>query len=74
MNPKYIRTLLKLTRVNSKSVTEATIDHLCCGDTQAEAAQAHGVQQEAVARLTKRLRELDQIVTQAAQDKTENNT
>lgn len=69
MNPEYIRELLKLTRVNSKDVTEATIDHLCCGETQLEAAQAHGVQQEAVARLVKRLRSLDAIVTKAMEEK-----
>lgn len=73
MTPEYIQTLLKLTRVNSQNVIVATIDHLCGGKTQPEAAQAHGVQQEAVARLAKRLRELDLIVTQAAEEKSKNN-
>ena len=42
---------------------------LCGGQSQPDAAQAHGVQQEAIARLVKRLRELDSIVSEAIEKK-----
>lgn len=66
MNPEYIKALLKLTKVTSKDVTEATIEHLCEGVSQTKAAEAHNVKQEAVARMVKRLRFLDGLVREAA--------
>lgn len=69
MKAEYIRALLRLTRVSSADVVNATIDHLCCGDTQVDAARVHSVQQGDIARMVKRLRELDDIVTQAAIEK-----
>lgn len=69
MSPDYIKTLLKLTKVSSEDVIAATIDHLCDGKSQPEAAEAHGVQQEAIARLVKRLRTLDSIVSEAIDKK-----
>ena len=74
MTPDYIKTLLKLTKVSSEDVIAATIAHLCHGKTQPEAAEAHGVQQEAVARLVKRLRELDKVVVAAIEEKEKNNS
>lgn len=69
MNPDYIRALLKLTKVTSVEVVNATIAHLCDGINQPEAAEAHGVKQESIARLAKRIRELDALVTDAAAKK-----
>ena len=74
MSPEYIKTLLKLTKVSSEDVISATIAHLCGGQSQPGAAQAHGVQQEAIARLVKRLRELDSIVSEATEKKQINNS
>lgn len=65
MTPEYIEILLKLTKVSSREVVAATIDHLSNGLSQLDAAAAHGVKQESVARLVKRLRELDAIVVEA---------
>lgn len=66
MNQEYIRALLQLTKATSKDVIEATIEHLCEGVSQTKAAEAHNVKQEAVARMAKRLRELDRLVMEAA--------
>lgn len=74
MTPDYINTLLKLTRVTAPDVVAATIEHLCDGATQASAADKHGVKQEAVARMAKRLRELDGIVSEAIERKSKNNS
>lgn len=74
MTPEYIKTLLKLTKVSSEATVAATIAHLCHGKTQPEAADANGVQQEAVARLVKRLRELDKVVDEAIAEKGKNNS
>lgn len=62
MKEKYLRALVKLTRAASQPTIEATIDHLSNGLTQGEAAGKHGVKQEAVARFSKRLKELDKTV------------
>lgn len=62
MNEEYILGLLTLTRTTSEAVVNATIDHLCKGDTQTLAAQNHQVQQEAIARLAKRIRKLDKQI------------
>ena len=66
MNPDYIRALLKLTKVTSTEVVAATISHLCDGISQLEAAETHRVKQESIARLVKRIRELDSLVADAA--------
>lgn len=66
MNPEYIKALLQLTKATSKDVIEATIEHLCEGVSQTKAADAHGIKQEAIARMVKRLRFLDNIVKEAA--------
>lgn len=65
MNREYIRALLQLTKATSKEVIEATIEHLCEGVSQTKAAEAHNVKQEAIARMTKRLREIDRLVIAA---------
>ncbi len=62
MNERYLRALVKLTRAASAAVLDATIDHLAYGEQQAEAARKHKVQAPAVARLSKRLIELDQEI------------
>ena len=66
MTPDYIQALLKLTKVTSAEVVAATISHLCDGISQPEAADTHGVKQESIARLVKRIRELDGLVMTAA--------
>lgn len=66
MNQEYIRALLQLTKATSKDVIEATIEHLCEGVSQTKAADAHGIKQEAIARLVKRLRFIDNLVKEAA--------
>lgn len=65
MNKEYIRTLLQLTKVTSRDVIEATIEHMCEGVSQTKAAEAHNVKQEAVARMVKRLRFVDELVKEA---------
>lgn len=66
MNREYIRALLQLTKATSKEVMEATIEHLCEGVSQTKAAEAHNVKQEAIARMVRRLREIDNLVMNAA--------
>lgn len=66
MSPEYIQALLKLTKVTSTEVVAATIAHLCNGISQPDAADTHGVKQESIARLVKRIRELDSLVADAA--------
>ena len=66
MNPEYIHALLKLTKVTSAEVVAATIAHLCDGISQPEAAETHGVKQESIARMVRRIRELDSLVADAA--------
>ena len=66
MNPEYIHALLKLTKVTSTEVVAATISHLCDGISQPGAAETHGVKQESIARMVKRIRELDSLVADAA--------
>lgn len=71
MNEKYIRSLVKLTRVTSEPTLNAVIDHICNGTSQQVAADANGVPQESVARLNKRISELDKQVIALAQEKME---
>ena len=66
MTSDYIQALLKLTKVTSAEVVAATIAHLCDGISQPEAAETHGVKQESIAGLVKRIRELDSLVADAA--------
>ena len=66
MTPEYIQALLKLTKVTSAEVVAATISHLCDGISQPEAADTHGVKQESISRLVRRIRELDSLVADAA--------
>lgn len=68
MSPNYIRVLLKLTKVSGEAVVSATIEHMANGKTQKDAAELYGVKQEAVARLVKRIRELDAIVKEATSE------
>lgn len=70
MNPEYIQALLQLTKATSKDVIEATIKHLCEGVSQTKAAEANGIKQEAIARMTRRIREIDKLVTNAAKIQT----
>ncbi|BBM67964.1 hypothetical protein VA249_46100 (plasmid) [Vibrio alfacsensis] len=63
MNEKYIRALITLTRSTSEPTLNAAIEHICLGESQAKSAVKHGVKQEAVARLSKRIKELDKQVT-----------
>ncbi|MEZ8028545.1 hypothetical protein [Enterovibrio norvegicus] len=63
MNERYLRALIKLTRASSAAVLDATIDHLAYGESQKAAAIKHGVQQEAVSRLSTRLQALDKQIT-----------
>ncbi len=60
MKENYLRELVTLTRVSSTATVEACIEHLCFGKSQYVAADKYGVKQEAVARLTRRLVNLDQ--------------
>lgn len=63
MNELYLRALVnKLTKVASMPTLNATIDHLVYGKTQDVAARNNGVQQEAVARLSTRITQLDKDV------------
>lgn len=64
MKERYLRALVKLTRAASAPTLDATIEHMVYGKTQELAAQEHGVKQEAVARLTTRLLNLDKQVTE----------
>lgn len=64
MNERYLRALVRLTRVSSARVLDATVEHLVYGETQLKSATKFGVKQEAVARLSKRLVELDRRVTE----------
>ncbi|ENM5740394.1 hypothetical protein AB1F87_004020 [Vibrio mimicus] len=64
MNEQYIRALISLTRATSEPTLAAVIEHLCDGKTQEQAADHHGVKQEAVARLTTRIKKLDKQVTE----------
>jgi len=63
MKERYLRALVKLTRAASAPTLDATIEHMVYGKTQELAAQEHGVKQEAVARLTSRLVNLDKQIT-----------
>lgn len=69
MTPEYINILLKLTKAQSANVVAATTAHLCEGITQTRAAERYGVEQSAIARLVKRIRELDQLVDAAISEK-----
>ncbi|HDM8060758.1 TPA: hypothetical protein P0E16_003634 [Vibrio harveyi] len=64
MNEEYIRALVKLTRSTSEPTLAAVIEHVCNGESQEKAALKHGIKQEAVARLTTRLKKLDEQVTE----------
>ena len=66
MNEKYIRALVTLTRSTSEPTLAAVIEHVCNGESQEKAALKHGVKQEAVARLTTRIKKLDTQVTEIA--------
>ncbi|OEE38264.1 hypothetical protein A1QO_02485 [Vibrio genomosp. F10 str. ZF-129] len=72
MNERYIRALVKLTRVANADLLNATIDHILYGETQSGSANKHGVKQEAVARLAKRIIGLDRQVSDII--KLKNNT
>lgn len=72
MNERYIRALVKLTKVANPDLLNATIDHLIYKETQASSAKKHGVKQEAVARLAKRIVGLDKQVSEIVELK--NNT
>ena len=63
MKEKYVRSLIKLTKSTSEKNLNALIEHLCKGKTQAESAQIYGVRQEAVARLSTRIKKLDIAVS-----------
>ena len=63
MNEKYIRELVKLTRVSSDKVLNATIEHMFHGLTQDEAAEKYGINQEAISRLKRRIKKVDAHVT-----------
>lgn len=64
MNERYIRALVKLTRVASAPTLDATIEHLSYDVTQKVAGENHGVTQGAVARLTTKIVQLDKQVTE----------
>ena len=66
MNKEYIQALLKITKATSTNVIEATIEHLCEGVSKTKTAEAHNVKQEAIARMARRLREIDCLVMEAA--------
>lgn len=62
MNEEYLRALTKLTKVASVKVLEATIEYLVHGGNQTVIGQKHGVEQPSIARLAKRLTELDEQI------------
>lgn len=64
MNERYLRSLVKLTKVTSEATLNATIEHLVYGDTQALSAKNNSVLQGSVGRLATRLIELDKQVTE----------
>lgn len=68
LNADYIRYLVnKFTRVTREETILATIDHLTMDVTQAVAAERRGSTQPEVARLVKKLRELDETIEEAYQ-------
>jgi len=66
MNERYLRALVRLTKVTSEATINAAVDHIIYGKTQDLSAQHNKVKQESVARLTTRLNELDKQVTELA--------
>lgn len=74
MNRKYIEVLLGMTKVSSEALIEATLAHLCDDMSQLEAERVYGVKQEAIARLVKRLRELDKSVDRVIEARKKYNT
>lgn len=68
LNADYIRYLVsKFTRVTREETILATIDHLTMDVTQVVAAERRGSTQPEVARLVKKLRELDETIDEAYQ-------
>lgn len=65
MREEYIRALLELTSTQSGPTVEAAIDHLSGGLSQREAAAMYGVAQSAVARMVRRIKEVEEKVKAA---------
>lgn len=71
---KYIRLLLKFTKTKSEPLTLAVIDHILNGMTQQECVVKYGVTQSAISSKKSRLFELDELVENALQIKSEERT
>lgn len=65
MKEDYVRQLFKIAQKHSDAVIEATIEHLCNGLTQEEAAEKYQITQSTVGRAVSRIKQLDKLVIDA---------
>ena len=62
MKERYIRELVKLTKVSSEKVINATIEHMVKGVSQKQGSEKYSVKQPDISRLKKRLIGLDEHI------------
>lgn len=62
MKERYIRELVKLTKVSSEKVINATIEHMVKGISQKQGSEKYSVKQPDISRLKKRLIGLDEHI------------
>lgn len=62
MKERYIRELVKLTKVSSEKVIDATIEHMVKGVSQKQGSEKYSVKQPDISRLKKRLIGLDEHI------------
>jgi len=65
MKEQYVRHLFKMTTKHTHSVIEATIEHLCYGESQDSVAEKYDISQSTVGRAVSKIKKLDELTIEA---------